>query len=377
VSLAFDLKVLVPDYVVDGLLFLKRHREGGCIYRELIIVEAFPDDTALGGFLDLTSQPVPLRRRFDDALQILNALTGKTQKTLDLDRARALTARLLAVLIVAALGLWLVTLSPVFSFEGPRFGYTYTAATLLVHALFIPKLISVWWRWGALSRRLDDLAESDHPLVKLIASRGPADAKDDDLDSLKLPAFSPALLFKGPRLTEVRTLCDKYDEAVRAVPQLLDTLGHTLGCTDDLRLLDGLGTALQERWRASVGVAAPQLAELNPLLFFAYVDHRAFDDLFTRTVKAANVATPSSLGSFGAVGFGLASGALAPLLVDQHPEVSARWRAELRDRMPAGLDAALIMWWVALQPEAEDIRGLVARAPILPLLVREQLKTTS
>jgi PGAP1-like protein len=50
VSLAFDLKVLVPDYLVDGLLFLKRHYEGGYIYRELIIVEAFPDDTALGGW---------------------------------------------------------------------------------------------------------------------------------------------------------------------------------------------------------------------------------------------------------------------------------------------------------------------------------------
>jgi hypothetical protein len=50
VSLAFDLKVLVPDYQVDGVLFLKRHYEGGYIYRELIIVEAFPDDEAVGGW---------------------------------------------------------------------------------------------------------------------------------------------------------------------------------------------------------------------------------------------------------------------------------------------------------------------------------------
>jgi len=28
VSFAFDMKVLVPDYEVDGLLFMKRHYEG-------------------------------------------------------------------------------------------------------------------------------------------------------------------------------------------------------------------------------------------------------------------------------------------------------------------------------------------------------------
>ena len=43
VSFAFDLKALVPDYLVDGFLFLKRHYEGGYIYRNLIIVEAVPD----------------------------------------------------------------------------------------------------------------------------------------------------------------------------------------------------------------------------------------------------------------------------------------------------------------------------------------------
>jgi len=50
VSFAFDIKVLVPDYVVDGILFMKRHYEGGFIYRELILIEAFPDDNALGGW---------------------------------------------------------------------------------------------------------------------------------------------------------------------------------------------------------------------------------------------------------------------------------------------------------------------------------------
>ena len=50
VSFAFDIKVLVPDYEVDGALFLKRHYEGGHIYRELILVEAFHDSSAPGGW---------------------------------------------------------------------------------------------------------------------------------------------------------------------------------------------------------------------------------------------------------------------------------------------------------------------------------------
>lgn len=35
VSFALDLKVLVPDYEVDGILFLKRHYEGGYILAKL------------------------------------------------------------------------------------------------------------------------------------------------------------------------------------------------------------------------------------------------------------------------------------------------------------------------------------------------------
>ena len=50
VSFAFDLKILVPDYLVDGSLFLKRHYEGGFILRELILIEAFPDADAIGGW---------------------------------------------------------------------------------------------------------------------------------------------------------------------------------------------------------------------------------------------------------------------------------------------------------------------------------------
>jgi hypothetical protein len=42
VSFAFDVRVLVPDYEVDGILFLKHHYEGGFIYRNLILVEAWP-----------------------------------------------------------------------------------------------------------------------------------------------------------------------------------------------------------------------------------------------------------------------------------------------------------------------------------------------
>lgn len=50
VSFAFDLKVLVPDYELDGVLFTKRHYEGGYILRQLILVEAFPDKEAPGGW---------------------------------------------------------------------------------------------------------------------------------------------------------------------------------------------------------------------------------------------------------------------------------------------------------------------------------------
>ena len=50
VSFLFDLKVLVPDYEVDGSIFMKRHFEGGYIYRQQIVVEAFPDANAPGGW---------------------------------------------------------------------------------------------------------------------------------------------------------------------------------------------------------------------------------------------------------------------------------------------------------------------------------------
>jgi hypothetical protein len=43
VSFSFDLAVLVPDYQIDGILWLDQHYEGGYIYRELIVVEATPD----------------------------------------------------------------------------------------------------------------------------------------------------------------------------------------------------------------------------------------------------------------------------------------------------------------------------------------------
>lgn len=50
VSFAFDLKVLVPDYEVDGILFMKHHYEGAYVLRDLILVEAFADAAAVGGW---------------------------------------------------------------------------------------------------------------------------------------------------------------------------------------------------------------------------------------------------------------------------------------------------------------------------------------
>jgi hypothetical protein len=40
----------VPDYTIDGVLFLRRHYEGGFILRELILLEAFADAGAPGGW---------------------------------------------------------------------------------------------------------------------------------------------------------------------------------------------------------------------------------------------------------------------------------------------------------------------------------------
>lgn len=50
VSFAFELKILVPDYRVDGVLFLERHYEGGYILHRQILIEAFPDANAPGGW---------------------------------------------------------------------------------------------------------------------------------------------------------------------------------------------------------------------------------------------------------------------------------------------------------------------------------------
>jgi hypothetical protein len=50
VAFAFDLAALVPDYEVEGVLWLNRHFEGGYIYRDLIVVEATPAPASPGGW---------------------------------------------------------------------------------------------------------------------------------------------------------------------------------------------------------------------------------------------------------------------------------------------------------------------------------------
>jgi hypothetical protein len=50
VAFAFDLSVLVPDYQIDGVLWLDKHYEGGYLYRELILVEATLDTQETGGW---------------------------------------------------------------------------------------------------------------------------------------------------------------------------------------------------------------------------------------------------------------------------------------------------------------------------------------
>jgi hypothetical protein len=41
---------MVPDYEIDGVLWLKRHFEGGYLVRKLIIVEAMRDPAAVAGW---------------------------------------------------------------------------------------------------------------------------------------------------------------------------------------------------------------------------------------------------------------------------------------------------------------------------------------
>jgi hypothetical protein len=77
VSFSFDIRVLVPDYEVDGMFFLKHHYEGGFIYRELILIEAQRGDAKEGGWkikygyqkdspsvanIDAPTQPLPNER---------------------------------------------------------------------------------------------------------------------------------------------------------------------------------------------------------------------------------------------------------------------------------------------------------------------------
>jgi hypothetical protein len=50
IAFAFDLAVLVPDYQIDGVLWLNKHFEGGYLYRELILVEATPDSQSPAGW---------------------------------------------------------------------------------------------------------------------------------------------------------------------------------------------------------------------------------------------------------------------------------------------------------------------------------------
>jgi len=50
VAFAFDLAILVPDYEIDGVLWLKKHFEGGYLYRKLIVVEATRDAAATAGW---------------------------------------------------------------------------------------------------------------------------------------------------------------------------------------------------------------------------------------------------------------------------------------------------------------------------------------
>lgn len=50
ISFAFQVAALVPDYEIDGVLWLKQHYEGGYLVRKAIIVEAVPDAAEPSGW---------------------------------------------------------------------------------------------------------------------------------------------------------------------------------------------------------------------------------------------------------------------------------------------------------------------------------------
>ena len=50
VCFAFDLKVLVPDYEVDGRIFMDQHFEGGYILRKFVLIKAVPDTACQSGW---------------------------------------------------------------------------------------------------------------------------------------------------------------------------------------------------------------------------------------------------------------------------------------------------------------------------------------
>jgi hypothetical protein len=331
----------------------------------------------LWGVLDLTGYPIPGHRRFDDAMQIVNRLARKSRDVLESERGRVLKARLLAVAVVVLLGIWLLWLAPVFSFEGPAFGLTYTAAVLLVHALVAPKLIAVWYRWGALSRRLDDLTRIEEKFVGLLVPAAGGDARAGqagDQHQLNLPKFSPGELFRGPRLPVVEQLCDEYAKAIRSEPSLLETMatgfrtlverGEIESDADLQRLLD-LSRVWEHRWKDSHEGAA---ADVNPLLLLTAIDRHRFDTLFEKTVEEC-----APVGVRVAAGGAAVSAGAGP-----RGELADRWRSELAGRMPeelSSIDCGDAMCWIAAQKdEARDARKFVALLPVFPASVKRQLE---
>ena len=333
------------------------------------------------GFLDLTSHPFPVNRRFNDSLELLNHLTNATARTIEKERAGVVTARLVTVLVVMlALALLLFGVTPVFSFEGRLFSVRYTMATLLVHALVAGKLIAVWYRWSVIAKHLEALARSTHPIVNMIVSRSPAENPDKKQEKnekpeeeLSLPEFNAGLLFKGPSLDEVETLIREYETTVCSAPRLLldGLLDDENASLSDLKKHEG---NLRRRW------TRPHSASTPPELAFhllALLNPRDFGDLFEQTVKAAQAAAPEPVATpvMMARGIGAAQGtaAAAGRLMKAHPEISERWHAVFGHCMQGEMETAHVMFWVALQPEAKEIQALLEHLPA-PVSLRTALE---
>jgi hypothetical protein len=73
IAFSFEIRVLVPDYEVDGVLWLKQHFEGSSLAQRFILVEAIPD----------AAEPGDWRIQYGSQEQVINSCPEKAQTTIE------------------------------------------------------------------------------------------------------------------------------------------------------------------------------------------------------------------------------------------------------------------------------------------------------